>query len=212
MLASRSVQELLDAFASPTPTPGGGSAAALAGATAASLLAMVAGMPKSRNNTPEDRTALDSALPVLQSLRAELTALIDRDAEAYDTVVAAYRRPKATDDEKAARKTAIAAAMRLATDVPLQTARAAASVVEQGAVVANHGNPNANSDAGVALSLAMTALSGAYMNVEINLGAGSDADYAATVRKELEELMRSSSAHISTGFTGLGWKDHQPPH
>ena len=81
MLASKTVQELLDAFASPTPTPGGGSAAALAGATAASLLAMVAGMPKTRNNTPEDKAALDAALPVLQSLRTELTSLIDRDAE-----------------------------------------------------------------------------------------------------------------------------------
>ncbi len=121
MLAKKSLSDVLDAFSSSDPTPGGGSAAALAGALGASLLAMVAGLPKTRSNTPEERAALDAARAKILELRARLIDLIDRDAAAYDTVVAAYRLPKGTDEEKAARKSAIQAALQLATSVPLET-------------------------------------------------------------------------------------------
>jgi len=188
MLASKSVQELLDAFSAPTPTPGGGSAAALAGAIAASLLAMVAAMPKTKAGTPEERAALDALHPTLMTLRAELVGLIDRDAASYDAVVAAYRLPKGTDEEKASRKAAVAAAMRLATDVPLQTARAAVALYRHADAVAAHGNPNASSDVGVARQLAVAAGLGAVMNVETNLSGLSDADYVAQVRREVEKL------------------------
>jgi formiminotetrahydrofolate cyclodeaminase len=188
MLASKTVQQLLDAFSAPTPTPGGGSAAALAGAVAASLLAMVAAMPKTKHGTPEDRAALDAAHPEILSLRAELVELIDRDAASYDGVVAAYRLPKGTDEEKAARKAAVAKAMKHATDVPLETARAAVSLVAHAQVIALHGNPNAASDVGVARSLAVSAGLGALMNVETNLSGLSDADYVAHVRYDIETL------------------------
>ena len=204
MLAHKTVLELLDAFSAPTPTPGGGSAAALAGAVAASLLAMVAGMPKTKTGSTESRTVLDAAHRTLLSLRAELVALIDRDAAAYDLVVAAYKLPKATDDEKATRKAAVAKAMRVATDVPLETARAAARVAAQGRIVAEHGNPNAKSDAGVAISLAMTALSGGHMNVTANLGGLGDEAYAAAVKEELAALMRTSGMEIGSAYVALG--------
>ena len=97
MLANKTVLELLDAFSAPTPTPGGGSAAALAGAVAASLLAMVAAMAKTKHGTADDQVALDAAHRTIMSLRTELVDLIDRDAAAYDLVVAAYKLPKATD-------------------------------------------------------------------------------------------------------------------
>jgi len=208
MLADNTVQELLDAFSAPTPTPGGGSAAALAGAVAAALLAMVAGMPKTRTGSPEDRQALDAVHPLLLGLGADFVGLIDRDANAYNQVVEAYRLPKGTDAEKVARKDAIASAMRLATDVPLETARAAAALIGHGRTVAEHGNPNAKSDVGVAISLAMTAQSGAYMNVEINLGETSDA-YATTVRAELTRLMRESAMQLGPAYTALGWRGHE---
>jgi formiminotetrahydrofolate cyclodeaminase len=188
MLADKTVNELLAAFASPAPTPGGGSASALAGAIAASLLEMVAAMPKTRGGTPEDRAALDAVHPALAALRAELVRLIDRDSAAYDEVVAAYRLPKATDEEKAARKAAVGRAMRLATDVPLETARAAAALVAHSRIVAAHGNPNAASDAGVAASLARSAFSGARLNVETNLDGVGAADYADRARNELRAL------------------------
>jgi len=195
MLASKTVQELLDAFSAPTPTPGGGSAAALAGAVSASLLAMVAAMPKTKNGTPEERATLDALHPTLMALRAELTDLIDRDAASYDAVVAAYRLPKATDAEKAARKTAVAAAMRLATDVPLETLRAAVALKSHGKVVAENGNPNASSDVGVALNLALSAGLGALLNVETNLSGISDEAYVAQVRQEIDKLRQHYRQH-----------------
>ncbi len=188
MLVHKTVADLLDAFAAPTPTPGGGSAAALAGAMAAALLEMVASMPKTKNNTPEDRAALGAALPQLKSLRAKLTGLVDSDSASYDAVVAAYRLPKTTDDEKAARKAAVLDAMRGATEVPLETARAAFALVPLAATVAGHGNPNAKSDASVALGLARQAASGARANVEINLEGIADGGYVAKVRAELATL------------------------
>ena len=136
----------LDALTSPNPTPGGGSALALAGAMGASLLAMVAGMPKTKTGTPEARAALDAARAALVPVRDTLTGLVDRDSAAYDLVVAAFKRPKGTDEEKAARKAAIQDATRVATDVPLETMRACAAALREGAAVAEHGNPSAASD------------------------------------------------------------------
>lgn len=188
MLADKTVRELLDAFSAPTPTPGGGSAAALAGAVAAALLEMVAAMPKTRTGAPEERAALEGALPELRRLRAELTALIDRDAASYDAVVAAYRLPKASDEEKAARTRAIQAAMRGATDVPMDTVRAAAALLKHGHIVTEHGNANARTDAGVALQLAALAVSGGRMNAEINLDSVKDEAYVSDVRAELARL------------------------
>jgi formiminotetrahydrofolate cyclodeaminase len=190
MLANKTLNDLLDAFASPAPTPGGGSASALAGALSASLLAMVAAMPKTSHGTPEDRAALDAIHPQLLALKAEMVTLIDRDAASYDEVVAAYRLPKATDAEKAARKAAIGRAMRLATDVPLETARAAAKLVGHCRVVAEHGNPNAKSDAGVAESMARTAFAGASLNVETNLDGTGDPAFAEQARTELAALKK----------------------
>src|SRR6187200_157138 len=80
MLVDKTVRQLLDAFAAPTPTPGGGSAAALAGAVSASLLVMVAAMPKTKSGTPEERAVLDGALPTLKNLSVTLIDLVDRDA------------------------------------------------------------------------------------------------------------------------------------
>jgi formiminotetrahydrofolate cyclodeaminase len=208
MLADKTVRELLDAFASPAPTPGGGSASALAGATAASLLAMVAAMPKTAKGTPEDRAALDAIHPKLVALKDEMTRLIDRDSAAYDEVVAAYKLPKATDEEKAARKGAIGRAMKLATDVPLETARAAVAIVKHARVVAEHGNPNAKSDAGVAATLATSALTGGIMNVKINLDGVGDAAYAEKVRAELEQLTQQAAQEMAPIYSAVGWQGH----
>ncbi len=188
MLTSMTVTELLDAFAAPTPTPGGGSAAALAGALGASLLAMVAVLPKTKSGTPEERTALDGAHRRLTTLRSTLTDLIDRDSAAYDLVVSAYKKPKATDDEKAARKSAIQDAMKEATTVPLETMRACADVVTLAKVVAEHGLGSAQSDVGVGTNLARAGGAGGLMNVETNLDSVSDEAFVSKTRAELREL------------------------
>jgi formiminotetrahydrofolate cyclodeaminase len=185
MLADQSVRALLEAFASSDPTPGGGSAAALAGALGASLLAMVAGMPKTKTGTPEDRAALDAARAKLVSLREVLIQLIDRDAQAYDLVVAAYRRPKGTDTEKAARASAIQEALRTATIVPLETYRACTDAMEAAATVAERGNPSAVSDVIVGFSALGLGMQGAAANVEINLESVTDAPWIESIDQEL---------------------------
>lgn len=185
-LIDRTVTGLLDAFASSDPTPGGGSASALAGATSAALLSMVASLPKTKTNAADERAVLDAVLVELPSLRATLTSLIDRDADAYDLVVAAFRKPKATDDEKAARKAAIQDATRVATEIPLETMQACASLKRIAEVVAANGNTNAASDVYVATLLADAAMKGARSNVDINLGGITDASIAASLKAQAD--------------------------
>ena len=207
MLANKTVTELLDAFSSPTPTPGGGSAAALAGAVGASLLAMVAAMPKTKTGTPEERAALDEVLPKALAARDRLRQLIDEDAASYDAVVAAYRLPKATDDEKAARKAAVAKAMQGATDVPMETMRQAHSLIGLVRIIAENGNPNAKSDATVGMQLAMAAMGGAFLNVHTNVQGLADQDYVARVRAEVN-AMQESPADFAATAKALGYDKH----
>lgn len=204
MLTNRSLLELLDAFSSPDPTPGGGSASALAGALGAALLAMVAGLPKTRTNTPEERSTLDDVRRQLLKLRATLVELVDRDAAAYDLVVAAYKKPKTTDSEKAERKAAIAEALRAATDVPLETMKACAEVLGLGKTVAEHGNVSAASDIGVGLHLAMAGLTGGRLNVETNLSSLGDEAYARSLREQLLLMMVGAGADLQAGSRAAG--------
>jgi methenyltetrahydrofolate cyclohydrolase len=190
-LTERSVSDILAAFRSPDPTPGGGSASALAAAAGASVLAMVGGLPKSRAATAEDAARLTAAGKRCAAIAVELEALVDRDSEAYDLVMAAYRQPKGSDEEKRARSTAIQAAMREAIAAPLALMRAAAAAAEQGVVIAGLGNPSAASDVLVGFELLGAGLRGGRLNVETNLGSVKDADYVAKVRGEAEEFARA---------------------
>src|SRR5262245_47883354 len=122
-LLQLTVDELLRRFGSSDPTPGGGSASALSSALGASLLMMVASLPKTRSGTDEDRAALARAAADLGAIRDRLRAAIDEDTAAYDAVVAAYKLPKGSDAEQAARKAAIQRALREATEVPLRVVR-----------------------------------------------------------------------------------------
>ena len=191
-LTELTVAQLLAAFRSSEPTPGGGSAAALAGAIGASLLAMVAALPKARAETDADRTRLRDAGQRCAALSDDLAVLVDRDSEAYDTVMAAYRRPKATEEEKAARSAAIQAALRTAIDAPLDVMRACAAAIEQSPVVAALGNASASSDVQVGRELLGAGLRGAKLNVDINLESVKDAQYVNGVRDEVSMLIRST--------------------
>ena len=183
-----SLAQLLDAFASSHPVPGGGSAAALAGAVGASLLIMVAGLPKTRHGTDEERSALTAAAARLRPLRDELASLIDRDSEAYTSVINAYRLTRSTDAEQAARRDAIDEAMRTATEAPLATIRACERAMREAEVIASSGAASASSDVAVGIELLKTAARGAGMNVDTNLAAVKDAEYVRRVSQELRDL------------------------
>lgn len=202
-LTDKTVSELLAAFRSPDPTPGGGSASALAGAVGASLLAMVAGIPKPRAAIQQDVQRLGAAGGRCGELSARLAALIDRDSEAYETVVAAYRLPKTTDEEKSLRSSRIQAALRTAIDAPLEVMRACSDAIEQAAVVAAYGNRNASSDVQVGLELLGAALRGAKLNVEINLDSVRDEEYAGRTRQEAERLTAAADSGASAARARL---------
>ena len=187
-LIDRSVRDLLTAFSSSDPTPGGGSAAALSSAIGASLLMMVAGLPKTRTGSDDDRARLTAAGAVLADLRDRLTEAVDADTAAYDDVVAAYKMPKVSADEQSARKAAIQRALREATDVPLGVVRLSAAALVQAALVAAHGHKAAGSDVGVAIALLRAGLRGARLNVEINVGSLTDAEYTSSVTAEINRL------------------------
>jgi formiminotetrahydrofolate cyclodeaminase len=183
-----SLAQLLDAFASNQPVPGGGSAAALAGAVGASLLIMVAGLPKTRHGTDEERSALTAAAARQRPLRDELASLIDRDSEAYTSVINAYRLPRSTDAEQAARRDAIDEAMRAATEAPLATIRACERAMREAEVIVSSGAASASSDVAVGIELLKTAARGAGMNVDTNLAAVKDDEYVQRVSQELRDL------------------------
>ena len=185
--------ELLDRFAAPDPTPGGGSAAALAGATAAALVVMVCRMPKTRTGDPGERVRLDAALADARTADDQCRRLVDEDSAAYDAVVAAYKLPKASEDEKAARKRAIDAAVSVATDVPLRTAEMCWLVLGAAQAAAENGNPNAVSDARTAAALAWAGLRGAAENVRINLGPGG----ASALRDHVDGLERQADTSLA---------------
>ena len=186
--------DLLDAFASNDPVPGGGSAAALTGALGVSLLIMVAGLPKTRTGAPSEAADLSQASARLRPLRKSLAELIDRDAAAYQRVIAAYRMPKLSNDQQAHRTLAIEDAMRAATEAPLDTMRLCQQALEGAAIVAANGVGSASSDVAVAIELLVTAARGAGVNVDTNLAAMKDRGRAAQLRLECKELEAESIA------------------
>src|SRR5262252_3778634 len=188
LLTDKSVRDLLTAFSSTDPTPGGGSAAARSSAIGASLLMMVTGLPKTRSGSDEDCARLKDAGAALVDLRNRLTEAVDADTAAYDQVVAAYKMPKASADEQSARKASIQRALRQATDVPLGVVRLSAAALAQAVHVAAHGHKAAGSDVGVAIALLRAGLRGARLNVEINIGSVTDAEYTSAVTAEISRL------------------------
>jgi formiminotetrahydrofolate cyclodeaminase len=203
MLTSRPLRDVIAAFASPDPTPGGGSASALASSVGASLLVMVASLPKTRHQSDDDRTALTFAAGALTGVQQQLTEAIDADSAAYGHVVAAYRQPKATEAEQGARQAAIERALRLATDVPLSVMRSSVDAVKHAQAVATHGYRAASSDLGVALALLQAGLEGARLNVRVNLGAITDRAYVDAVTAESERLSGQMSGLVRDALAAM---------
>lgn len=197
------VRELLEAIGSSNPTPGGGTAAAIAGAMGTSLLVMVTGLPKSRNNTDEEKAMLAKAREALTPITARLTQLADADSESYNGVMAAYRLPKATDAEKAARSTAIQAALKGATVVPLDTLRTCAGALVEARTVAACGNASAGSDAGVAIGLLRAAALGADANVRTNLEGLKDETFRSATAAEAARLSADAAAAADAAMQAL---------
>ncbi len=182
--------ELIERMASGDPIPGGGSAAALAGAMGAGLLRMVVALTSGRPAAAEDERELTEIAMGAANCQSELLNLVELDAVAYDGVIRARRLPRATDLERETRAVQVAAATREATRAPLQTARLAEQVLSLAERLAPIGSRNAISDAGVGALLAVAALRGAVLNVQINLPYLDADDALRTIAiDELERLL-----------------------
>lgn len=179
MLAELSIQALLEKTASAEPVPGGGSMSALSGAIAASLTEMVANLTIGRKAYEAVSEEMQSLAAEAAAARKKMTAAIDRDADAYRQVLAAFKLPKETDGEKKARTAAIQDALKSAALAPLNAAEDALSIMELAGRALAKGNKNAYSDAAVAVMHARTAALGAVYNVKINLADIKDASFVS---------------------------------
>jgi len=185
------VEPFIEQLAAPTATPGGGSAAAASGAMAAGLAHMVAAMSRGKKAYLQYEAQLSAAIARLATLREELKAAIDADAESYNVVMKAYRAARETDDGGVG----VNAALRQATSVPLGVGERAAEVKQIVETLKPITNPNMGSDLTTAVALAQAALTGALSNVEINMKSMTprfteDDAFVAETRARVEALDR----------------------
>ncbi len=183
----------LDAVASGDPTPGGGSVAALAGALGAALAAMVARATIGKKKYAAVEPLMQGVIQSAEELRAQLSALVIEDSDAFEQVLAANRLSK----EDPVRAAAIQAAIHHAADVPLRTARLAVQILEQLAILAESGNINAASDAAVGAHMAAAAVEAAALNVLVNAQSLDDTEVAARLKTDLDAVRERGRALAS---------------
>ncbi len=191
--AGMGAEAFLDALAAGTAAPGGGSAAAYSGAAAAALVAMVARLTIGKKKYAQVEAEMQRLLDQAESLRLELTAGVQRDAAAFEAVMAAFKLPKETPEDQERRAQAIEAATLAATQEPLRTARLAVQVMELAQQMVLLGNLNAITDAGTGAALARAALAGAGLNVRTNLQSLQDKTATLALGSELQDLEAKST-------------------
>jgi glutamate formiminotransferase/formiminotetrahydrofolate cyclodeaminase len=180
-IGTQTVADFLDALASSQPTPGGGSVAALASAAGAALLAMVARLSAGRKGCESVADRMRELVGVADGERGALLALGDRDAAAFDAVMAAYRLPRRSDAEKSSRDHSVQAALAAAAAVPLEVARRSLALLPLALELLEKGNPSALSDALSAAQMLHAGALSALANVTINVSSMTDAAQAATL-------------------------------
>jgi formiminotetrahydrofolate cyclodeaminase len=193
MFSEKGLGEFLDELASSSPAPGGGSVAAIAGALGAALVSMVCNLTIGKEKYKDVELDMKALLEQSEALRAKLTGLVDADVQAYNKLSAAYKLPKATDEERKARSAAIQKALVEATEVPFEVARQCTAVMDLCVPGAEKGSTAAISDIGVGALLAEAGLRAAAMNVMINLGAIKDQRFVRQSRRQLKALMKGRS-------------------
>lgn len=192
--SASTAKEFLAAIASSDPVPGGGSVAAYAGALSAALIRMVAGLTLGRKKYAAVEPEMTIVAGTAESLSEALSRLVERDAEAYAAVSAAYKLRKESPSDLEHRQKTITAALLGAAEVPLETARLCSQAASLAADIARKGNSNAITDAGVAALLADAGCRGAAYNVRVNVSSLDDRSLGAHLEKEAARLASESAS------------------
>ncbi len=191
------LEEFLNEVDSSSPAPGGGSVSALASSLGVSLARMVChlsfGKKKYEANGDDVKAKFNEHFEKLLGMKNELNALIDRDSEAYNTVMAAYKLPKETDEEKKVRSEEIQKALKTAIQTPYEIVVLSGKAMELLAHILEYGNQNAATDIGVGAMLLMTGLEGGILNVKVNLSSITDTEYVERINKEIAEIKEKAS-------------------
>ena len=193
MYSDMPVCQFLDALASKESVPGGGSAAALGGALGAALISMVGNLTIGKKGYEDVDDAMKELLAESEKLRQELPELLEADTRVYANVMAAYRLPRSTPEDKRARRKAQQTAFKKAAQVPLTIAERCGEIVDLALPAAEMGNEWAVSDAGVGVLFAEACIHAALLNVYINLSSIKDEAFV--------EAMRARVAEITAGRT-----------
>ncbi len=182
----------IEELAAPTPTPGGGSAAAYAGAMGAALVSMVAGLTIGKKKYAEVEAEMQAIRVVAENLRMELTHAVDDDAASFEVLMATFKLPKDTEEQKAKRSAAIAQATLNAAHIPLHVSADAVKVMELALKCAQHGNVNAISDSMSGFAMSRACLTAAGYNVRININSLEDKSAGEKMLVELAELEKEA--------------------
>ena len=190
-LVSSSVKGFLSELASKSPAPGGGSVAALTGALGSALSSMVCnltiGKDKYKNFQDEIKTTLEKS----EKLRKRLTKLIDKDTEAFNDVITAFKMPKETENEKTKRNLAIQRGYKIAAKIPLETAKVGEKILDVAIIVAKKGNKNSITDAAVSAIMGKACVISAILNVKINLSSIKDKKFIDKIYLEIDKMEKN---------------------
>jgi len=189
MLKDLSVKDFVAETASDSPAPGGGSVSALAAAQAAALLGMVANLTVKSKKYEELHEEMAEIAKKCKKYEEDFVEDIDRDANSFNGVMKAFKMPKETDEEKAARSAKIQEEYKNAANVPLSVGLKTLELLDIAEVLAEKGNPNAITDVGVGILNLKLAATGAFYNVKINLGSIKDEAYVADLKKQMKEAL-----------------------
>jgi formiminotetrahydrofolate cyclodeaminase len=184
-----SINQFLARAISAQPTPGGVSTAALAAALAAGMVGMTASLTLGKKAYSLYQEAAAEVLRQAQELTDRLKDLTIQDMEAYQDYIAAFRLPKGSREEAAAREQAVQQAGRRVTEIPLSICQACLEVIAQAHAIADFGNRMAIADAGVGAHLAWGALQAAMLNVRLNLASVQDQSFIALAQIRQQELL-----------------------
>jgi formiminotetrahydrofolate cyclodeaminase len=202
-MMENSIDGFLDDLASGHPTPGGGSAAAIMGAMGAALVSMVCNVSFGKKGCEAAEPELKNMLVRSEELRRRLAAMVAEDIAAFDSLMAAYKLAKSSDEERSRRAETIQTCLERATEVPLECARACSQVVEMARRAADLGYKHVISDVGVGVAAADAALRSAALNVFINAPSLRDRRFAASAIEEVERLARTAAVDSEATYAAV---------